>query len=154
MRRWGSMRDNGGGRVAIQFLKFNAVGLINTAIDFSIFTMLLFFGMGSLGAQVISYAAGTLNSYILNKKITFSGQESGWSGRSMFVIGQFARFAALNAAVLAISLMLLFVLTSLAGFHPLTSKVLVTAVTVGLNFLGSRKWVFTKQTYGHDRMEG
>ncbi|MUG46574.1 GtrA family protein [Paenibacillus woosongensis] len=148
------MRGDGGGRFAIQFLKFNAVGLINTGIDFLLFTLLLLFGMGSLGAQVISYAAGTVNSYILNKKITFSGQEGGRGGRSMFVIGQFARFAALNAAVLALSLLMLFVFTSLAGLHPLTSKVLVTAVTVGLNFLGSRKWVFTKQTYGNDRMEG
>ncbi|GAA0134545.1 GtrA family protein [Paenibacillus sp. YSY-4.3] len=148
------MQDRRDGRLTVQFFKFNAVGLINTAIDFAVFTLLLFWGIGSLGAQIISYAAGTLNSYVMNKKITFSDQEGGQGGRSSFIIRQFIRFAVLNAAVLALSLMMLFVLTTVAGFHPLASKVMVTAVTVCLNFIGSRKWVFAKQIYGHDKMEG
>ncbi|WP_110930442.1 GtrA family protein [Paenibacillus bouchesdurhonensis] len=147
------MRDNNSGRVAAQFFKFNAVGLINTAIDFTLFTLLLFAGVGSLGAQAISYAAGTTNSYILNKKITFADKVSAQGRQNIFNLRQFIRFAALNLSVLALSLTLLFVLNSVVGLPPLISKLLVTAVTVIVNFIGSRKWVFGKQAYFNEKME-
>lgn len=148
------MPDKRRKQVIVQFLKFNAVGLINTAVDFALFTLLLFWGMGSFGAQAVSYAAGTMNSYIMNKKITFSEQISAQERRSNFNISQFIRFAALNAAVLALSLAMLFVLISIAGLHPLASKLIVTTVTVMVNFLGSRKWVFAKKAYAHENMRG
>lgn len=47
----------------IQFLKFNAVGLLNTLIDFAVFTLLHSLGMMNAPAQVISYSAGTANSF-------------------------------------------------------------------------------------------
>jgi len=142
-------------RVTVQFLKFNAVGLVNTAVDFTLYTLLLFWGMGSLGAHIISYAAGTLNSFVMNKKITFTDGEGAQDEReSKSILGQFIRFAVLNAAVLALSLMMLFVLSSAAGLHPLVSKVIVMAVTVCLNFAGNRRWVFAKQVYGRDKSSG
>lgn len=61
----------------IQFLKFNAVGLLNTLIDFVIFTLLNSLGMVYALAQVISYSAGTANSFILNKKVTFRDRNRG-----------------------------------------------------------------------------
>lgn len=148
------MRDKERERLFAQFLKFNAIGLINTAIDFGLFTLLLFWGMGSLGAQSVSYAAGTTNSYIMNRKITFSEQVSGQERKRAFNINQFIRFAALNAAVLALSLALLFVLNTIIGLHPLASKLLVTTVTIMVNFIGSRKWVFAKKAYAREELRG
>ncbi|WP_055106492.1 GtrA family protein [Paenibacillus ihumii] len=143
------MLDRGKGRFAAQFLKFNMVGLVNTAIDFMLFSLLLFLGAATFGAQVISYAAGTLNSYVMNKRFTFYDQAGEQDGRSIFRFGQFIRFAALNGAVLVLSLIMLFVLVSVAGFPPLASKAIVTAGTVCLNFVGSRQWVFAGPAYRH-----
>ncbi|MFC3750408.1 GtrA family protein [Paenibacillus sp. GCM10012306] len=134
------MFDNNRRAAFIQFLKFNAVGLLNTLIDFVVFTLLHSLGMMYGLAQVFSYSAGTANSFILNKKVTF--RDSSRSGKSGFDRIQLLKFIILNLAVLGISLLLMQVLTERFGVQVLLSKVLVTFVTVVINFFGSRKWVF------------
>jgi putative flippase GtrA len=124
----------------IQFLKFNAVGLVNTLIDFVIFTLLTSMGMVYVLAQVISYSAGTANSFILNKKVTFLDRNRG--NKEGFDRVQLLKFIVLNLVVLGISLLLMHLLTDQLGIQVLISKVLVTFVTVIINFIGSRKWVF------------
>lgn len=124
----------------IQFLKFNAVGLLNTLIDFVIFTLLNSFGMVYALAQVISYSAGTANSFILNKKVTFRDRNRGQ--KEGFDRVQLLKFIVLNLVVLGISLVLMHLLTDKLGIEVLISKVLVTCITVIINFFGSRKWVF------------
>ena len=124
----------------IQFLKFNAVGLVNTLIDFVIFTLLHSLGMVYALAQVISYSAGTANSFILNKKVTFKDRNRG--NHEGFDKAQLLKFIVLNLVVLGISLLLMHLLTDKLGIQVLISKVLVTFVTVIINFFGSRKWVF------------
>ncbi|MDH6429119.1 GtrA family protein [Paenibacillus sp. FSL R7-0048] len=124
----------------IQFLKFNAVGLLNTLIDFVIFTLLNSLGMVYALAQVISYSAGTANSFILNKKVTFRDRNRG--NKEGFDRVQLVKFIVLNLVVLGISLLLMHLLTDKLGIQVLISKVLVTFITVIINFFGSRKWVF------------
>lgn len=124
----------------VQFLKFNAVGLLNTLIDFAIFTLLNSLGLVYTLAQVISYSAGTANSFILNKKVTFRDSDRG--NKDSFDRMQLLKFIVLNLIVLGISLLLMHLLTDKLGIQVLVSKVLVTFVTVIINFFGSRKWVF------------
>lgn len=124
----------------IQFLKFNAVGLLNTLIDFAVFTLLHSLGMLNTPAQIISYSAGTANSFFWNKKVTFRDQDRGNKGS--FDRMQLVRFIVLNLAVLGISVLLMHLLTDRFGVQVLIAKVLVTFVTVIINFFGSRKWVF------------
>lgn len=126
----------------IQFLKFNAVGLINTLVDFVVFTLLHSLGVMYGLAQVISYSAGTANSFILNKKITF--KDNAQSSKGAFDKMQLVRFVILNLIVLGISLVLMRVLTGHFHIGVLVAKVLVTFVTVVINFIGSRKWVFVQ----------
>ena len=124
----------------IQFLKFNAVGLLNTLIDFAVFTLLHSLGMVNTAAQIISYSAGTANSFFWNKKVTFRDRDRG--SKESFDRMQLVRFIVLNLMVLGISVLLMHVLTDNFGIQVLISKVLVTFVTVIINFFGSRKWVF------------
>jgi putative flippase GtrA len=124
----------------IQFLKFNAVGLLNTLVDFAVFTLLHSLGMLNTPAQVISYSAGTANSFIWNKKVTFRDRNRG--NKEGFDRMQLVRFIVLNLVVLGISVLLIHLLTDRLGIHVLVAKVLVTFVTVIINFFGSRKWVF------------
>lgn len=123
-----------------QFVKFGLVGVMNTAVDYAVYAILYtfvpWFAVHYLAAQCVSYAAGTVNSYFVNKFWTFGEKRSSGDGQ------QFVRFALLNAAALGVSLGLLRVSTELLHFHPLAGKLLVTAVTVILNYLGSKLWVF------------
>ncbi|MEI2394981.1 MULTISPECIES: GtrA family protein [Paenibacillus] len=124
----------------IQFLKFNAVGLLNTLIDFAVFTLLHSLGMINTPAQIISYSAGTANSFFWNKKVTFRDRDRG--NKEGFDRMQLIRFIVLNLLVLGISVLLIHILTDSLGIQVLVAKVLVTFVTVIINFFGSRKWVF------------
>lgn len=124
----------------IQFLKFNAVGLLNTLVDFAVFTLLHSLGMLNTPAQIISYSAGTANSFIWNKKVTFRDRDRG--SAAGFDRMQLVRFMVLNLVVLGISVLLIHLLTESFGLQVLVAKVLVTFVTVIINFFGSRKWVF------------
>lgn len=123
----------------IQFLKFNAVGLLNTLIDFAVFTLLHSLGMINTPAQIISYSAGTANSFFWNKKVTFRDRDSGKNGSDRL---QLVKFIVLNLVVLGISVLLMHLLTDSFGLQVLLAKVLVTFVTVIINFFGSRMWVF------------
>ncbi|WP_042203320.1 GtrA family protein [Paenibacillus camerounensis] len=123
----------------IQFLKFNAVGLLNTLIDFALFTLLHSLGMMNAPAQVISYSAGTANSFFWNKKVTFRDRDAGKNGSDQM---QLVRFIILNLTVLGISVLLMHLLTGSFGIQVLIAKVLVTGITVIINFIGSRMWVF------------
>lgn len=134
------MSDNSLRTAAIQFLKFNAVGLLNTAVDFVVFTLLSAAGAGYAIAQVISYSAGTANSFILNKKVTFRDRQK--AEQPSFDRMQLVKFILLNLVSLGVSLVLMHVLADRLGMQVLLSKVLVTGVTVVINFVGSRKWVF------------
>lgn len=124
----------------VQFLKFNAVGLLNTLIDFAVFTLLHSLGMLNTPAQIISYSAGTANSFFWNKKVTFRDQNRG--SNDGFDRMQLVRFIVLNLVVLGISVLLMHLLTDRFEVQVLIAKVLVTFVTVIINFFGSRKWVF------------
>ena len=54
-----------------QFLKFSVVGVTNTVVGFVVFYLLTRRGVNYIIAQVISYTAGILNSYIWNSFWTF-----------------------------------------------------------------------------------
>lgn len=139
-----NMSSNGHSRkaLAIQFLKFNAVGLLNTAIDIVLYTLLVWLGVHFAIAQVLSYGAGMANSYILNSKFTFRGTGASSSSDKADGLRKGARFVVWNGIILAVSILFLTLLTTFAEMSELYAKLIVTAVTVVINFYGSKRWVF------------
>lgn len=120
-----------------QFLRFCTVGLANTAVDFSVFIILTLGGVPYLLAQVISYSAGTANSFFLNRKWTF--QVAGKTN-----IMEVVRFVVVNGLSLLMSSGMLFVLHHLYEGDLWLSKAAATAASVALNYIGSRTWVFVE----------
>ncbi|AFK85385.1 GtrA family protein [Thermoanaerobacterium saccharolyticum JW/SL-YS485] len=119
----------------VQFIKFNLVGIVNTLVDFSVFTVLTFFGMYYMAAQVISYSCGVVNSFIMNKYWTF-GDKSTPHGYEVF------KFIAVNGVSLAVSLSILYPLKPILGV--ISAKVIATLFSMMINFVGSKLWVFKK----------
>lgn len=132
--------------LAAQFIKFNLVGLLNTAVDFVLFTLFIWLGVYYLLAQIIAYGAGMANSFLLNNRYTFNKGIAAAPG--MNETNKLLRFAAWNGLVLGISLLLLAALTKLCRMDEVLAKAVVTAVTVGINFYGSKKWVFAQRQAG------
>ena len=119
-----------------QFIKFNVVGIMNTAVDFGVFMILnRYLGLIYAVSQVISYSCGMVNSYFLNKFWTFQKREG-------FTAIEVTKFILVNLCSLGVSLLVLYILQSKWSWEVLPSKVLATGFSVGVNFLGNKFWVF------------
>jgi putative flippase GtrA len=123
------------GKTWLQLIKFQAVGLINTLIDFAVFALLYTLGTGSTLAQVVSYSCGTINSYLMNRRWTFGAEQriSRWAP---------LKFVILNGTCLGLSVALLHLFTEMLGLPVSLSKVAVTLLIMGINFTLSKSFVF------------
>ncbi|WP_237894355.1 GtrA family protein [Priestia megaterium] len=111
------------------------MGGLNTAIDFLVFSLLSYLDVYYIIAQCISYGCGVVNSYLLNRTWTFQQQGK----RSKY---EFPKFTVLNLFTLIVTSFLLTVFHYRFNMSLPYSKILVTVVSVGLNYIGTRFWVF------------
>ncbi|MGC7873144.1 GtrA family protein [Desulfosporosinus sp. SYSU MS00001] len=129
----------------LEFLRFCAVGGINTGIDFGVFAVLFAWGVPLLPAHTFSYSCGILNSFWLNRKWTFKAKDGGasqdelTSGRSM---RQMIQFISLNIVTLALTYGLLVWVHDNWGWPMLASRLIAVGASLAINFMGSRLWVF------------
>lgn len=122
-------------KTPLAFLKFCLVGLMNTGVDFSVFTLLTFWSVPIFAAQTVSYSAGVLNSFLMNRTWTFK--------QISHSKGQFIRFLILNLVTLAITYELLIEFHDRCSWPLLLSKLAATGLSLIINFAGSRLWVFS-----------
>ncbi|MNE65044.1 GtrA-like protein [compost metagenome] len=99
-----------------------------------------------MGAQIISFIAGSINSYIMNRTITFASILHERQTKKI-ELKRFIRFGVLNLTVLVISLLSLFLLVNIMGVHPIIAKLIVTGMTVTISFYASRKWIFRENVH-------
>ncbi len=118
----------------IKFIKFNAVGVINTLVDTGIYSLLVLLGLDVVIAQVISYSAGVANSYIFNSRWTFRDKETSFKKTFLFI--------AVNLASLAAAVAIISLCTRQFGTDKYIAKLISLPFSVLINFLGSRFLVF------------
>ena len=124
----------------LEVFKFLAVGLLNTLVDISVsFVMNGFFGIYYAICQIVGYSAGTLNSFFLNKFFTFKNR-----GNEQNSLQQFVRFIVINLISLGTTLLALRLLMDVFLFNFYISKVIITFLSLFINFIGSKFWVFRK----------
>lgn len=58
-----------------QFIKFIFVGILNTIVGYGSFSLFVFFRINYVIANTLSTILGVINSYLLNKKITFKNNK-------------------------------------------------------------------------------
>jgi len=118
-------------------ITFCAVGALNTGVDYLVFSIAvgLFSATAELG-QAAGYAAGIINSYILNRRFTFK------KGATVRTGTQMARFVLVNAATLGVSIGLISLLTRAVGMSEYLAKIIVTVAVMGLNYFGYKLFVF------------
>lgn len=122
--------------IALKAISFALVGVINTAIDFSVFwTAARFLGWPLVPANVLAWLVAVSFSYAMNSLITF-GPESGHILRWR----DFATFAASGVAGMVASTATLFALSYVAPV--LAAKLISIAVSFAVNFLLSHFVVF------------
>ena len=121
--------------------KFGVTGVLNTGVDYLVFTILaVWLSVNIYLAQTISYAAGTLNSYIINRSWTFRSNERFFSPTMI-------KFLVLNLCMLGLSVILIGYFTESIGLSKLIAKACTVLVTLAISFVINNFWVFkSKQT--------
>ena len=120
--------------------KFGIVGCLNTAIDFGLFSILnSMFGVNYVISQILSYSAGTLNSYLCNKFWTFKDTRTEKKTTSEII-----QFIVVNAASLTVSIISLSILLKNNSMNSFLAKIISMVSAQVVNFVGYRFWVFGK----------
>lgn len=124
-----------------QFIQYNIVGIVNTAVDFFVFTLLTeVLHVVYLPAKVISYSCGLVNSYILNTTWTFR-RERKRSRREMLL------FVLVNLVALAVSLLAMYVCRTVLMIESnLLCNLIATPLSLVVNFTGNKLFVFKEKT--------
>lgn len=124
----------------LQFAAFGAVSVTTTLLDFGLFNALLVLDAApAVAANTVSYSAGILASYLLNKYLTFAG---GGRDNRAHEIGVFIAVSlgglVLNNAAVALA-------AALAGDAPLLlngAKIAAGAATWLVKFVAFERWVY------------
>ena len=122
-----------------QAIKFLSVGILNTALDASLYLVLTrWLGFSTLQtlAKGISYGAGILNSFYWNKSWTFKSDAGTVAAFVPFVLANLAGLA-INAGVMHICLAALIL-------HEIPSLALATGSTFLWNFTISKLLIFKR----------
>ena len=126
-------------------VRFVVVGCANFVVSFAAFYGAFHYlpldgamGRGAL-ANVLAYAAGMLNSFLLNRAWTFRAVGN--------VAGHAVRFVVLNIATLIASTAIVFLLVDLAGYPELAVWLPLTIAILTTHYLGMKHWAFSS---GHE----
>ena len=123
-------------KIELQILKFGLIGLLNTAVDFGVFTLLTeAFKLDSIISHIISYSCGVINSFYFNRFWTFQK-------RGRIHPAEFIRFVFVNLISLGTSALVLNSLETKAGVSIYLAKVGAVLCSMAVNFAGSKLIVF------------
>jgi putative flippase GtrA len=124
--------------VVKQFMKFGIVGVLNTVIDYSIFTVLVYaVHVHFLLANAISFSIAVTNSYLLNRRWTFRSDNPAKATEAM-------KFLLVNLIGLSLSEVILKILVDHWSIPELIAKGGAVVVVLTWNFLGTRLWAFKR----------
>lgn len=123
----------------IKLIKFCITGGINTIVDFVVYSVLVFIGLAPTISQGISFLAGTLNSYIINRSWTFKTD-------GKFISPQLVKFILLNLFTMIISVICVYIFHDKLLINKYLVKIIILPITTLINFIGSNLWVFKKNS--------
>jgi putative flippase GtrA len=134
-----------------QMTRFAVVGVINTAIDFTVLNLLIWItgiksGNGVILLNMVSFTTATLNSYFLNKRWSFGDHTTNQNGRKFSVFMTVSIFGVIiNTTVVRI------ISTNIDPMFGLNqtlwtnvAKVVATGFSLVWNFIGYKIFVFKK----------
>ncbi|WHY73665.1 GtrA family protein [Fictibacillus enclensis] len=128
------------GKNVSEIAKFGSVGVLNTLLDYSLFSLLAWSGLAYMAAQCISYSAGVMNSYFLNRTWTFKQKEKA-------DFAEFFRFALINGVTFLVTALMLWLLHKQGNLGVYSSKLGATVVGTVINFAGTKLLVFQEKEW-------
>lgn len=126
-----------------KMLSFASIGVVNVAVDVSVFTILVEgFHLPLIPSNIFSWVVAVTGSYLMNSKITF-GRETG----GLLSFGRYLRFAASGILGVAIGTTVLVILSTHTGIP--VAKLVSIAAGFLCNFCMSNFFVFRASANSH-----
>ena len=118
--------------------RFSIIGIMNTLIDFVVFTIFhSFFGINYTISQIAGYSFGVVNSFIFNKNWTFEHKNA-----NKKTIHEFLKFIIINLISLIITIICMKFLIKSFAINVYIAKIIVTLIAQITNFIAYKLWVF------------
>lgn len=118
-----------------QFLRFATVGAIATLVQYAVLIALVeAAGAEEVPAAIGAYLCGAVTSYLLNRRFTFAGTQTGF-GHGL------AKFALVNLIGLGLNTGIFVLLTGM-GLHYILAQMVATGLVLIWNYAGARLFVF------------
>jgi putative flippase GtrA len=114
--------------------KYGIVGVLNVAIDFALYALLVSLGVWYVAAKGISLTVATINGYTWNRRWTFRAGQHRTAMLTRYILVQAACYVT-NIAVLAI-------LVEALGMGAIPAQAVAVPFVAALSFLGQRMWTF------------
>lgn len=118
-----------------QFVKFGLVGVSNTLLTFSVYTLLLkAFGVWYVAASAIGFAVGAVNGFLWNRAWTFRGHV----GDALTPV----RWFVVQTFGLLVNSGLVYLFVDGVGLGELIGQAMTIAIVTVMTFFANRSWTF------------
>lgn len=129
--------------LALQFGKFAAVGLTNSALSVAVFDLLAWLGCPYALAAAPAFLAGAINGYVWNRRWTFAAADSS-RARAAYLCVQVFGLGATSLLAAALG--------RIGGLGATAVYVLTVPPVTILMFLVNRTWTFTPGARGRSSL--
>ncbi len=113
---------------------FLFVGVLNTLITYLVFVLLLQWSVSYITSSILSYIAGMINSYILNRNIVFKSSKN----KSVRKTKSLLAFCIVNLFSLVSSTSILYMCVEFFGIYVYVAQVLAITCSLVINYMGYR----------------
>lgn len=127
---------------SMELLRYVAAGGMTTMVNYVLYFAMMAGGTHYLAANSLAWLGAVVFAFFANRRVVF---HSSGDGRR-----EFAAFFSLRLATLAAEDLLLVMLVSCIGVGSAPSKLLVSVITVALNYGACKYGVFRKGGAAHE----
>lgn len=126
----------------LQIIRYIMTGGVTTAINYIIYFGLTAVEADYITANCIAWLGAVIFAFFANKQLVFCSKGERKK--------EFIQFVSLRLATLAAETMLLYILVEAAGAGSTVSKILVSLVTVVLNYIACKYGIFKERRASHE----
>ena len=119
-----------------KFFKFGITGVLNTAVDFLVYSFCLeILTLPATAAQPIGQGVAIINSYFINKNWTFNKRKN-YNKAEIF------KFLLVNGVSIGINILGVYIFYDILGVNKYLCKIPIAFITIIINYFGNKLFVF------------
>ena len=121
----------------LQFFRCMLASSIATVADWFSLIFLTEVGMFYISSAALAYAVGIMVNFLLSKFFAFNGAVA-----KTGLVLEFLGYIIIGAVGMGLTIGIMFILTSLAHFHYLGSKLIATTIVFIWNYVARKKFLY------------